>query len=221
MFAAKTLNIENHTSSCSSSTQSLITSSSSKSSVFTNDTYTSDKYLNLEHLKLQQNKEIQEYQNLEKLVTNTTYNNQDLINISFDSLDLKSLNIENNENETIKEEPLNIIDEQVNFVEPENLTIMGKVKSVIKKKSIKLFRREQASFIVDPPKSILKSKVNKNFEVEKLNSELQDIIKFEEFLKKFEYMEIEKMNSLRNTRNDENFLNTARNEQIKNYYCNQ
>ncbi|KAI5958608.1 hypothetical protein KGF57_002453 [Candida theae] len=66
---------------------------------------------------------------------------------------------------------------------------------------------------LDPPKSILKCKVNQNYNQESIESLKQDSMQFDEFWRKFELMEQAKNNYT----NDE-LLNTMRLEQVRNYY---
>ena len=66
---------------------------------------------------------------------------------------------------------------------------------------------------LDPPKLILKCKVNQNYNQESIESIKQDLIQFDEFWRKFELMEQAK----NNYSNDE-LLNTMRLEQVRNYY---
>ncbi|KAG7663661.1 uncharacterized protein J8A68_002810 [[Candida] subhashii] len=64
-----------------------------------------------------------------------------------------------------------------------------------------------------PNKSILKSKINQNLEMETMNSMRDDSINFDEFLQNFENCEQEKCAK-------EPTLNSLRFEQVKNYYNN-
>ncbi|KAI5964919.1 hypothetical protein CANMA_003429 [Candida margitis] len=66
---------------------------------------------------------------------------------------------------------------------------------------------------LDPPKSILKCKVNQNYNQESIESIKQDSVQFDEFWRKFELME----QSKNNYSNDE-LLNSMRLEQVRNYY---
>lgn len=70
-----------------------------------------------------------------------------------------------------------------------------------------------SSPFLNPPKLILKCKVNQNYNQESIESIKQDLIQFDEFWRKFELMEQAK----NNYSNDE-LLNSMRLEQVRNYY---
>ena len=75
-----------------------------------------------------------------------------------------------------------------------------------------LFKRDDANeSIHQPTKSILKSKINKNYEAEQSKCKCEELLDFEEFMGRFEYTE-----QLKNS-NDE-ALSMLRMEQVRNYF---
>ncbi|CAX42511.1 conserved hypothetical protein [Candida dubliniensis CD36] len=141
-------------------------------------------------------------------------------NVDFDSVNLENdfqlhLNPPSIPNDIIRES--NVVERFMGFFKKkeDDDPKLSNLKSVKKKRSLgclSFFRRDDTDETVQQPtKSILKSKVNKNYEAEQSKCKCEESLDFEEFMGRFEYTEQQK-NS-----NDE-ALSMLRMEQVRNYF---
>ena len=139
-------------------------------------------------------------------------------NVDFDSVNLDNdfqlqINPTAVPNDIIKES--NVVEKVMGFFKKKMLIQSSPTSNQSRKTFFRmpqLFKRDDANeSIHQPTKSILKSKINKNYEAEQSKCKCEESLDFEEFMGRFEYTE-----QLKNS-NDE-ALSTLRMEQVRNYF---